>query len=530
LTHAAKKRVFVNQFYRVEMLRDVDGSCHEFDYLAQRYLIPLRPATAWQSQRPYASQRDLAPFEAHLKQRLQIALLPQMIAHRFAISQQASDKSAADLLELFAPLFKVLSGKRQVLRPHCVSASGLNDVNLYVDGQNRYLVPVTSRTRFLTRGDRDTEPVEVTIALPDARELNWAQAIPIGGQAYTVTIRTNGAKALLRIPSHGAATMLMVGKGEPMTLESSDAARLLAVRDARFPRRENTLPAAAPVPSGTPAKATLSIDGTCFYHPGPFIVQLGDITVGTLAGSSGSFPCTVKDFGKPAVRIIAGDDGVWYLPERIRLALQTTDKSRACAMWMSGEPILSGRSPKEMLLPLRWTQQPAETAAWNGLDTKRGGKWSGAYGSTAAWLAGVSPAMNLTQNGFRLDVRQGTPFTWAATCEDARALTMPGATNQQRTAACWFDPRQASCQITPANNRPFRLTVYLLDYDRAKRSIEATIADSFGEPLETRPVTVKQMAEGAYLTWTVTGTVQVLLRYTGANPAANAVVSAVFID
>ena len=96
LSHAAGKRVFVNQFWRVELLRNVDGSCHELDYLAQRYLIPFRPATAWQEQRPYVGQRDLAAFEAHLKQRLQIALLPQMIAHQFEISQQSPDEAAAD--------------------------------------------------------------------------------------------------------------------------------------------------------------------------------------------------------------------------------------------------------------------------------------------------------------------------------------------------------------------------------------------------------------------------------------------------
>jgi hypothetical protein len=72
--------------------------------------------------------------------------------------------------------------------------------------------------------------------------------------------------------------------------------------------------------------------------------------------------------------------------------------------------------------------------------------------------------------------------------------------------------------------------VYLLDYDRARRSVEAAIADSFGERLDVRPGIVKQMEQGSYLTWTVTGTVQVLFRYTGDNPVANAVLSPVFID
>jgi hypothetical protein len=356
LSHAAHKQVFVNQFWRVELIRDVDGSCHESDYLAQRYLIPFRPATAWEQQRPYVGQRDLAPFEAHLKQRLQIALLPQMIAQRFAISQQAPDESAADLLELFAPLFKTFAGKRQVLQPHCIGVSGLNDVNLFIDGQRRYVVPVTSRTRFLTRGDYTTEPVKVTISTPDAQQLSWAHAIPIGGKTYQAAIRVHDGKAVVELPTHGAATVLVAGTGQAPPLVDGDATRLMAVRQARFPHRQTTSAKAASTPRGTVAKATLSIDGTCFYQPGPFIVQLNDAAVGTLTGHSGSFPCTIDDLAKPFVRITAGDDGVWYLPERIQLTLETTNGNTTRATWISGEPISAGRSPREMVLPLRWTE------------------------------------------------------------------------------------------------------------------------------------------------------------------------------
>ena len=305
LSHAARKRVFVNQFWRVELLRDVDGSCHESDYVAQRYLIPFRPAAAWEEQRPYVGQRDLAAFEAHLKQRLQIALLPQMIAHRFGISQQSPDESAADLMELFAPLFKAFSGKRQVLRPHCIGVSGANDVNLFVDGQGRYLAPVTSRTRFLTRGDYNSESVEVTISTPDARQLTWAHAIPIGGKTCRAAIHARDGQAVVEVPDHGAATVLVVGKGKSPAFDDADAARLMVVRAARFPRRENTPAKSAAVPSGTAAKATLSIDGTNFYQPGPFTVRLGNAVVGTLTGNAGSFPCTIDDFANPVVRIVA---------------------------------------------------------------------------------------------------------------------------------------------------------------------------------------------------------------------------------
>jgi hypothetical protein len=266
------------------------------------------------------------------------------------------------LLELFAPLFKVFAGKRQVLQPHCIEASGLNDVNLFSDGQGRYLAPLTSRTCFLTRGNYETETVDVTISLPDASQLTWAQAIPLGDKPYQAAIRSHGGKAIVEVPNHGAATMLVVGKGAPPALERSAAARLLAVRAARFPRRANAPAEAASIPTGAATKATLSIDGTCFYHPGPFTVQLDDTAVGTLGGNSGTFPCTIADFAKPVVRIIAGDDGVWYLPERIRLTPHAAGKTTPDATWTSGEPIQAGRSPREIVLPLRWTRQSSETA------------------------------------------------------------------------------------------------------------------------------------------------------------------------
>jgi hypothetical protein len=530
LTHAAKKRVLVNQFSKVELMRDVDGSCQESDYLAQRYLTFFRPAAAWEQQRPYAGQLDLAPFEAHLKLRLQTALQPQMIAHQFGISQQAPDAVAADLLELFSPLFKALAGKRQVLQPHCISVSGVNDVNLFIDTQGRYVVPVTSRTRFLTRGDRDTEPVVVTIALPDARKLAWAQAIPIGAKACPAAIRIRNGKAIVTFPNHGAATMLVAGQGKPPALDNADADRLLAACDARFPQRNVTLPASAAIPAGTLPNATLDIDGTSFYQPGPFTVQLGQTTVGTLTGASGSFSCAANDLAKPVVRVIAGDDGVWYLPERVRLALQARDKTTAHATWVSGQPLQPGSSPRELVLPLRWTRQIPESAIWNGHSAEKGGNWIGAYGATAAWLAAAPSATIPVQHGFRFAVRRGSPYTWAASCDDARALATPETKPQQRAAACWFDASQVACQVTPPNDRPYRLTVYVLDYDHARRSVETAIVGSFGERLDVRSVSVQQMDQGVYLTWTVTGEARILVRYTGQNPVANAALSAVFVD
>jgi hypothetical protein len=220
LTHEAGKRVFVNQFYRLEVLRDVDGYCHENDYLpALGYLSPYRPAAAWNMRKPYTG--ELLAFEGQLKQRLQFALMPQMIAHEFPISQQRPSPKAADMLELYAPLFATLAGKEQVLIPHCVGVSGENDVNLFVNGAGFYVAPVTSRIRFRSRGETASEAVQVTLRVPDATELSWVHAVSADGPPYRgkVVSGPNGV-AVAQVGRHGTATIVLVGKCPEPGLES----------------------------------------------------------------------------------------------------------------------------------------------------------------------------------------------------------------------------------------------------------------------------------------------------------------------
>jgi hypothetical protein len=212
MAHERGKQVLVNVFYRIEVLRDVDGYCQENDYLpALGYLSPFRQAAAWNMRQPY--EGDLFRFEGQLKQRLQFALMPHMVAHEFPISQQKPSVAAADVLELYAPLFATLAGKEQVLLPHCVEVTGDNDVNLFVNGAQHYVVPVTSRVRFRSRGANLAEPVEVTLRVPDAPQLRWAHVVSADGPPYRGTL-VSGPKgtALLRAQRHGTATMIIAGK------------------------------------------------------------------------------------------------------------------------------------------------------------------------------------------------------------------------------------------------------------------------------------------------------------------------------
>ena len=211
IAHSAHKRVFVNQFYRVEVLRDVDGYCHENDYVpALAYLAPYRPVSAWEMRKDY--QGDLLEFEKQMKLRLQWAVFPQMIAHKFPISQQKPNPHAADLLELYAPLFEPLMGKRQVLLPHCVAATGENDVNLFLNGTGAYVAPLTSRTRHRSRRAEQVEEVTVTIKTPDAGEIRSAQVYSADGPAYEAKVSRSRGLATIRVEKHGTASVVVASK------------------------------------------------------------------------------------------------------------------------------------------------------------------------------------------------------------------------------------------------------------------------------------------------------------------------------
>ena len=183
---------------------------------------------------------------------------------------------------------------------------------------------------------------------------------------------------------------------------------------ARFPRREIALAKPASVPTVPVAKSTLNIDGTSFYQPGPFAVRLGNTIVGTLTGNKA--PSHVQSTtlrnpwcgSSPAMTecgICRNASVLRYRPptrpRRVRL-----DVGQANPGWA----ILKGVDAAASM-----DEQVPEAATWQGLNTERGGNWSGACGATAAWLAATPSEKNAVQNGFRLDLAvarrtHGHPF------------------------------------------------------------------------------------------------------------------------
>jgi hypothetical protein len=358
LNHAAGKRVYINQFYRVEVLRDVDGFCHENDYPpALGYLTPYRPVSAWHWRKPYHG--DLFLFESQLKRRLQFAVFPQMIAHDFPICQQEPDARAADTLEIFAPLFSTLIGKDQVLRPHPVAVTGANDVNLFVNGEKHYVAPVTSRVRFLSRRVRATEHVTLTLNVSDAAALRWAHVYRAEGPPYRASVTSVRGQALVVFKEHGSVSVVVVGKGTEPAFDDKDEPRLAMLRERLFP-----VPALEP-PAGekAPARASVSayrlfVEGTQVGDPGAVAVLVDGKRVGEITAARGTFTLPEPPRTRPLrVTLAAPDEGVWFVPEHVELVAAGQDgKSYRVAAWTPEAASSAGTSTRELRLQLEWVK------------------------------------------------------------------------------------------------------------------------------------------------------------------------------
>jgi len=529
LAHAAGKRVYVNQFWRVEMLRDVDGYCHEYDYVrGLGYLSPFRPASAWHQARPYRG--DLLQFEAQLKRRLQFAIFPQMIAREFPISQQPPDPEAAGLLEIYAPLFAALQGKRQVLEPHCIEVDGANDANLFRNGRGELVVPVMSRIRFLSRGGGPAGAVTVKLRGLDGAGLRWAHVVAADRPPYRAVLSRTEGRVQVTAGNHETASVLVIGGGEEPRLDRSSAGRLAALRSELLGGTERPeAPAAGPPPVESIEELRLNISGARTGAGGRVDVFSGGRRLGSIAGTGGSYRLEGASPGKatPEVRLAAWDDGTWFVPERIELlARVVSGKVFRIARWTSRTSIGDGGTSRDLRLQLNWIG-PEEivpsTAVFEGRDGATRGSWKGRYGARAFWIAAVTGGD--PQNGYALSVG-GRPFTWSAAVKDARVLDPPGGGSRPPRATCWFDAPLLSLDVAPPDRRPYRLAVYVLDFDRHGREMEVALSDA-GGTLDRREVASDAAGEGVYLTWTVTGPVSIRSR---ALRGQNTVISAVFVD
>ncbi len=525
LAHAANLKVYLNQFYRVEALEDADGACHENDYLpGLGYLTPLRPASAWHHARPYDG--DLLQFEAQLKRRLQWAIFPQMIAHEFPIAQQAPNPRAADFLELYAPLFDTLLGKEQVLLPHCVEVTGANDANLFLTPAG-YVAPITSRVRFLSRRSFDTEEVELVLRVPDAGELKWAQALAAEGPVSPVAVQHQAGLARIRLPAHGTATMVVAGKGAEPALTAKSTRRLEGLFG---------IPTPGPPPGHRPEMRAddhflFRVIGKQVGTPGPIEVSVGQASLGMFMATNAraKVPWTPSSPPEdpPQITFTPADEGTWFVPERIEL-LSSRDgrQGRRLGLWQPGMGVTSKGPSGGFCLRLVWNEArlTLSAARFLGRGGLSQGRWQGQLGSVAAWIPGVTGAES-GQNGWRLEVQTGRAYHWPPATEvDPRVLLPPAGS--EPVPSCWFADDHLSLHLVAPHEKPYRLALYFLDYDRNGRAMRVALGDDVAD-LDTQRVPTAESAQGVCLRWAARGSIHIEIR---KEAGFNTVLSGVFVD
>ncbi|HEY0454953.1 MAG TPA: hypothetical protein VGE41_01160, partial [Verrucomicrobiae bacterium] len=93
-------------------------------------------------------------------------------------------------------------------------------------------------------------------------------------------------------------------------------------------------------------------------------------------------------------------------------------------------------------------------------------------------------------------------------------------------ASCWWDWNAIDFHLTPPDSQPYKLTLYILDYDRAGRSMDIKVIESLAAQ-DGQGVSITETAGGVYVTWTVVGPVEIKVSNVSGD---NAVVSGIFVD
>ncbi len=115
--------------------------------------------------------------------------------------------------------------------------------------------------------------------------------------------------------------------------------------------------------------------------------------------------------------------------------------------------------------------------------------------------------------------------TWASGTTDLRDLEKADGGVDDRIAACW-DGAQFSVDINLTDGLAHKVSIYALDWDTNARSERVDVVDaSTGTILDSR--TLSSFHGGEYLTWNVSGHVQLL--FTSLS-GYNAVVSGIFFS
>jgi len=122
-------------------------------------------------------------------------------------------------------------------------------------------------------------------------------------------------------------------------------------------------------------------------------------------------------------------------------------------------------------------------------------------------------------------VTGGTPYTWAASTTDVRALQTASGSST-RIASAYYAASNFAISVNLTDGNMHKISLYLLDWDGGARSETISIMDAESHTvLDTQ--TFSSFQNGEWAVWNVAGNVVIQVVGTGG---ANAVVSGVFVD
>lgn len=220
-SHKRGKQVFINNSWKIHSMKDVDGFMYEF--LQPRllsYIAPFRYAAGWHHLKDYYNTDDLIQFEANLKRRLKYGMFSHMVADTFKICQQQPDPEAASLLTIMSYLSDKLRGKEMVLDANCIAVTGANEVNLFKNHKNEYIIPVISRINFLSRRVNTVESVNILLKTKDAQKIKWAYVYSDNKEPYQAKIiKRDSMYMVINIDKHYSSSVIVAGFGDERELE-----------------------------------------------------------------------------------------------------------------------------------------------------------------------------------------------------------------------------------------------------------------------------------------------------------------------
>jgi uncharacterized repeat protein (TIGR01451 family) len=194
---------------------------------------------------------------------------------------------------------------------------------------------------------------------------------------------------------------------------------------------------------------------------------------------------------------------VWTLQGHVKLRLTLTGGANAV---LSG--LFFGNSPT-----------PAGTAAFVKTDTTTQGTWKGVYGADGEAINGDTTSY---PSYARVSFSGGTPFVWAASTADIRAVQKIATTD--RIASGWYTWTNMTIDVNLSDGNTHQVAFYCLDFDAGSRAERVDVLDAVsGALLDTQ--TISGFQSGQYLVWNLTGHVKLKITLTGGS---NAVLSGIY--